>query len=48
MSREGLLAKSAREKMIVEAKKKKMETKARKVLVIRMDKVSPTQKAQKV
>ena len=50
MSREGRLAKFAQERMIMEAKKEKkknMESKARKVLVIKMDNIPAAKQAQK-
>lgn len=47
MSVEGRIAKSAQEQKLLEAKKKKPESKARKVLVIKMDNIPTAQKVQK-
>ncbi len=47
MSNEGRIAKSAREKKLLDAKKKKPESKVRKVLVIKMDNIPKSKKVQK-
>ncbi|ERF75429.1 hypothetical protein EPUS_00222 [Endocarpon pusillum Z07020] len=47
LSNEGRMAKFAQEKKLLEARKKKMESKPRRVLVIKMDNISSTPKVQK-
>jgi hypothetical protein len=47
MSNKGRIAKSAHDKKLAEAKKKKMESKALKVLVIKMDNISTTKNMPK-